>query len=318
MLQIIPLKEEHLEDAAFLVSSRYKTLHQQQPLLPDRYLKAQNFLPLLQNIMRASSPGVAAIQGGQLVGFLTAWLMPDFRGKRSVYSPEWANAAIVENCRFIYEEMVQKIAANWVGDRYVAHYISIFANDLETIDTFHWLGFGKLGIDAVRGLGPVKHADPLIDIRRAGLEDIEGVMALHKGLVGFAKSAPNFFIAQEHSQAYFEDWLDDPDKAIWLASVDGEPVAFFRMGPANDDVCAIIYDPKTTSIYEAFTQERMRGKKIGTSILARVIDAAQSAGYERCAVDFETTNLSGTRFWLGGDFKPVTYSLLRYIDERVV
>jgi hypothetical protein len=93
MLKIIPLKEEHLEDAAALVSSRYQILHEQQPLLPRRYQEAHNLLPLLQNIIRAAPPGVAAIQDGQLVGFLIVWLMPDFRGKRSVYSPEWANAA---------------------------------------------------------------------------------------------------------------------------------------------------------------------------------------------------------------------------------
>jgi GNAT superfamily N-acetyltransferase len=103
-----------------------------------------------------------------------------------------------------------------------------------------------------------------------------------------------------------------------LAYADGDPVAFIRMGPANDDVCTIIYDEKTTSIYGAFTRETERGKNIATSLLAHALEAARSAGYERCAVDFETMNLLGTRFWLRHDFKPVSFSLLRYVDERVV
>ena len=107
--------------------------------------------------MHAACPGVAAIQDGQLVGFLIGWLMPNFRGKSSVYSPEWANAAKMENCEYIFEEMYQQIAAKWVADKYVAHYISIFANDLQAIRTWHWLGFGMLGIDAIRGLQPKRN-----------------------------------------------------------------------------------------------------------------------------------------------------------------
>jgi GNAT superfamily N-acetyltransferase len=318
MLKIIPLKEEHLEDAAALVSSRYQILHEHEPILPHGYREVHNLLPLLQNIMRAAPPGVAAIQDGQLVGFLIAWLMPDFRGKRSVYSPEWANAAQRENCRYIYEEMYRQIAANWVANKFVAHYISIFANDLEALHTWHWLGFGMLGVDAIRGLGPIEETDTEVDIHRAGMQDIERVMELHEGLVQHSKGAPNFFITDKFNREYFEEWVNATDKVIWLASVNQVPIAFIRMGPANDDVCTIIYDEKTTSIYGAFTQEKMRGKNIASSLLARAIELARGTGYERCAVDFESMNLLGTRFWLRHDFKPVCFSLLRYVDERVL
>jgi GNAT superfamily N-acetyltransferase len=103
-----------------------------------------------------------------------------------------------------------------------------------------------------------------------------------------------------------------------VAWVNEEPVAFMRVGPANEDVCKIIYDEKTTSIYGAFTKETKRGIEIGTAILEKVIESARNRDYERCAVDFEPMNLLGTRFWLRHDFKPVCFSLLRYIDERVL
>jgi GNAT superfamily N-acetyltransferase len=318
LLKIFPLKSEHLEEGAALVSSRYKKLFEQHPLLPYRYQEANSFLPLLQNIMRANLPGVAAIQDGQLVGFLTGWLMPDFRGKRSVYSPEWANTATKENCRYIYEEMYRELAANWVADKYVAHYISLFANDLEAIHTWHWLGFGMIGVDAVRGLEPIKEPNPDIEIHRASTQNIEQFMRLHEGLVQYARSAPDFFIAEKFSKEYFDSWLNDPDNVIWLAHMNEDPVAFIRMGPANDDVCTIIYDEKTTSIYGAFTMETMRGRNIATSLLAHAIASARCTGYERIAVDFESMNPSGTRFWLRHNFKPVCLSLLRYIDERVL
>jgi hypothetical protein len=93
MFKTIPLNRDHLDAAAALVSSRYQALREKQPLLPIQYQDPHNFIAMLQHMMDAGSPGAAAFQDGQLVGFLAGWLMPDFRGKRSVYSPEWANAA---------------------------------------------------------------------------------------------------------------------------------------------------------------------------------------------------------------------------------
>ena len=61
-----------------------------------------------------------------------------------------------------------------------------------------------------------------------------------------------------------------------------------------------------------------RGKGIGSSLLDRYIQAARSEGYLRCAVDFETMNLLGSRFWLKQGFNPVCFSLLRQVDEAVI
>lgn len=315
---MIPLEEENLEDAAAMVSRRYKNLCEQEPHLPHRYKEVSNLLPLLRNIMQADCPGVAAIQDGRLVGFLTGWLMPDFRGKRSVYSPEWANAADLRNTGNICEEMYRYLAADWVAEKYVAHYISTLANDLEAMRAWHWLGFGMTAIDAVRGLRPIQGGNDQVEVRRASPQDLEQFMELNDGLRQHVKGSPDFFIAQELSKEYLEQWIQDPDRVIWLAYVNEEPVAFIRIGPARDDVCTIICDEKTTSIYGAFTKEAMRGKDIGTALLEQAIESARSRGYERCAVDFEPMNLLGTRFWLRHDFRPVCLSLLRYVDERVL
>jgi hypothetical protein len=81
MLTVISLKEEHLEDAATLVSNRYRQLCAQEPYLPYQYAELDALLPLLREIWDASGNGVAAIRGDKLVGFLTGWRMPSFRGK---------------------------------------------------------------------------------------------------------------------------------------------------------------------------------------------------------------------------------------------
>ena len=63
------IRKEHLENAATLVSYRYKRLCEQEPHLPSRYSEVTNLIPLLRNILNTSGVGVAAFRGNRLVGF---------------------------------------------------------------------------------------------------------------------------------------------------------------------------------------------------------------------------------------------------------
>jgi GNAT superfamily N-acetyltransferase len=315
MFKTIPLSEDHLEDAALLVSQRYRRLCEQEPHLPRRYAEVSNLLPLLQGIWNATGSGVATIRGNRLVGFLTGWQMPSFRGKRSVYSPEWANAAELEDSARIYEEMYSRLATDWVTEKYIAHYISLFPNDIEALRAWNWMGFGMFAIDAIRGLDPIQNNVVDVNIRRAEPRDIEQVMELHDALWQYMKGSPIFLLSEKRDRAYYEEWLGNPDKVVWLAYSNDEPVAFMRLGPADEDVCAIIYDEKTASIYAAFTKEKARNAGAATALLDHAIKSARVTGYERCAVPFEPMNLLGTRFWLKY-FKPVCFSILRVVDDR--
>jgi hypothetical protein len=82
-LEVVRLEEKHLEDAALLVSGRYQGLCQQVPSLPSRYAEVDVLLGLLRDIT-AAGHGVAAIRDDRLVGFLSGWPLPSFRGKRSI------------------------------------------------------------------------------------------------------------------------------------------------------------------------------------------------------------------------------------------
>lgn len=111
--------------------------------------------------------------------------------------------------------------------------------------------------------------------------------------------------------------LADPDHAVWLALRNGNPLAFLLNGPASDDASTIIYDEGTTSITGAYTVPEARGTGIATALLNHALAWARKTGYERCAVDFETTNPPARRFWMR-HFTPVIYSLGRHIDRRAL
>lgn len=317
MIELTTLKAEHLEDIAGLVSNRYRRLCEQEPHLPHQYADVNILLPFLKKILKASGPGVAAFRGDRLVGFLTGWQMPSFRGKRSIYSPEWANAADLEDSKRIYEEMYSHLADLWVADKYVAHYVSLFPNDADALSAWHWMGFGMIAVDAVRGLNSIHGYDADVHVRRAEMGDLEQIIELHEALWQYHKETPIFYLAQKRDRSYHEEWLRNPGKVIWLACRNEKPVAFMRLGPADDDVCTIIIDEKTTSIYSAFTNEEVRREDIGTALLDHALRSARESGYERCAVSFEPMNVIGSRFWLKY-FKPVCFSVVRYIDDRII
>ncbi len=316
MLNIISLREEHLEDAARLVSDRSQRLREQVPDLPQRYSSVSSLALLLQDILKPDIPGVAAIQGNRMVGFLTAWQMSNFRGKRSIYVPEWANAAVLDDSARIYEAMYSRISGDWLAEKYPTHYLSIFPNDLQALQYWNWVGFGMFAVDALRAVDPIPVGDMGVHIRRASLQDIEQVMALQDELWKYIKSPPIFILSERYDCKYYEEWLQDPDKVVWLACSQDEPLAFIRMGPAAEDVCTIIIDEKTTSIYAAFTREQARREGIATTLLAHAFEFARACGYQRCAVPFEPMNPLGSRLWLRY-FQPVCYSFLRNIDDRL-
>ena len=317
MYDIIPLHEDHLQDALRLVSKRYMQLYKNVPDLPSKYTMSKTFLPLLQNLFHASGAGVAAFHQNRLVGFLTGWLMSSFRGKRSVYSPEWGNGAELSDSGKIYQEMYSFLSAEWVSRRYIAHYISLFPNDKQAINAWYWMGFGMISVDAIRGLDPIEEEPGKYQIRAAEPQELDQVIQLQENLRSYMWEAPIFLITAEKDRDYYEAWLSDPQKVIWLAWARERPVAFMRLGPADEDVCTVIQDEGTTSIYAAFTKERFRNSGLGASLLNHALNEARNAGYKRCAVCFEPMNLLGTRFWLKY-FQPVCYSVVRYIDWRVL
>jgi GNAT superfamily N-acetyltransferase len=273
------------------------------------------------------------MRDGRLAGFLLGIVLPDFRGKRSVYSPEWANAVNGEDGGETYREMYAHLSACWVADGCFLHVITLLAHDREAIDAWYWLGFGLTTVDAIRDLTPVQGSTADVVIRRAGLEDIAQAMALSQALEQHLVAAP-IFVIEEHvpplspptlrpcsGQALGgmkggEQWLANSANALWLAYRDGEVVACMGLEPSNPTACYIIRDEKTTSITSAFTRESERNKGIATALLNHSLGWARAAGYERCAVDFESQNIPAVRFWLR-HFQPVCYSLIRYVDERV-
>jgi hypothetical protein len=122
------------------VCAQYKALRGRIPVLPVRYQAVDPILDLLRDLS-GEADGVVAVQDGRLVGFLIGLVIPEFMGKRSAYSPVWANAAAPGDSRRIYEEMYTRLSDRWVRDGCFTHVVSIIADDPQALEAWHWLGF---------------------------------------------------------------------------------------------------------------------------------------------------------------------------------
>lgn len=314
-LELVPMAKTHIEEAAKLVCKRYQGLIETVPSLPRCYGEVGTLFPFLEKIVE-SAPGVVAFEAGKLVGFLAAWELPSFRGKRTAFSPEWANAAALAGSRPIYEEMYARLAGVWMEKGCGTHLISLLANDREGIEGWYWSGFGMIAADAVRDLVPLPCNDRGVEIRQAGPPDLEQVLALDRELSRHMAGPPAFtFREGQDRRVRHEKWLQAFDLGLWLAAWQGEVVAYLEIGPASEDACTIIRDERTASITAAFTLEKARGSGIAASLVNRSLAWARERGYERCAVDFEPVNPPAAHFWLK-HFQLVGCTVIRHIDER--
>jgi len=315
MLEIRSLSEAYLEDAAELVCGRVARLRQDVPELPAAYESTAAILPLLQDLVEEEQAGAAAFRNGRLAGFLAAWHVPSLHGVPSIFSPEWAHAAHDEQPARVYQALYRHLARSWVDDGYGTHFISLLPDEVDALRLWSWLGFGLFEIDAVRGLEPLPEPGIDVVIREAHAGDLQVVHALDQALWQHVRSAPVYLPIEAKEPEFLRQWIEDPQMHVLLAFAGDTPAAYLCIGPPNPDVCTLIFDPGTASIYRAYTTLIARRQGVASGLLQQALAVSRGQGYVRCAVDYESANPEAAGFW-PRYFKPACYTLQRVIDPR--
>jgi GNAT superfamily N-acetyltransferase len=316
-IEIVPFQRDHLQDAAELVANRYRAERGFNKFLPAQFEDADAVLPLLEDYANGQA-GIAAICEKRLIGFLIGLLIT-VRQVKTAYVPDWGQAADSEGGRKTYQTMYANLARRWVADGYSAHAVTLLAHEREVMNAWFSLGFGMVGVDAVRDVSPIEGGKTEVEIRRAGLEDIDIVLALRVALGRHLAEAPIFIpLITQRGRKFYEEWLPDSANALWLAYRDSDVVAFMELTPSSRlGVLMPVHNETTVTITGAFTKEDLRQSGMGTALLNHSLEWARSAGYKNCAAEFESANIIGYSFWHDSGFEPVCYSLVRHIDERI-
>jgi GNAT superfamily N-acetyltransferase len=313
--EIVALADVHVGDAVALWAATYRALRAAIPAAPARYAEPGAFLASIQELT-ASHGGVVALKRGRLVGYLTGFPIV-FRGRRTFFSPEWANAVDPTAGANIVGALYSAASALWLDAGCYSHVVTALAHDRKVLDVWRWLGFGYCVADAIRELAPLNQDAVDAQICRGSLADVDAIVRLVTALDAHLAAPPIFLWSDDPLDVNdLRRELADPRMAYWLAWRNGRPIAYLRQGPASQDACDIIVDEGTTSIIGAYTEPDARRAGVASALLDRALAWGREQGYTRCAVDFETMNVPGARFWLRY-FQPITVALCRMIDDRV-
>ena len=164
---VVPLKEEHVQDAAVLLTKQYRAVRQREPSLPSiddvavrvaevraerglsAYDETAGLVPLLRLnpfSPRPGRPAVAAFKEGQLVGYLKT---SETEANRSYTGMQNLAVDPVDGAE-TYREMYASVAQQWLAQDRTVHLVKVFASDKQAIETWFSLGFGQVSVQGFR------------------------------------------------------------------------------------------------------------------------------------------------------------------------
>lgn len=318
-MEIVPFAPGHLDVAASLFAENYRGQRRRVGVLPSHHESGEGAHCLLEDLIRRA-PGVVAIGGDRVRGYLVGLPIPSFFGnQKGVLAPIWAHAADADDRPGVYRAMYSALGETWLRAGYLNHAITVYADDAAVSDAFFWHAFGLQSVDAIRSLDPLAAApSAMIEVRRATADQAEVVVPLGHGLSRYIAEAPiSFPLFKLPSREDWSRWLAEDGHVLFLAFAGDRPIGYIRLEPPTYDVAYVVHDAKTISISGAFVLPEWRRRNVGAQILGRVVAWAAEVGYERVSVDFEAANTPGRCFWLK-HFAPVCHSLVRKVDERIL
>lgn len=323
MITIEPFVAQHIPDAAELFIDNYRRHRKHVSYLPLQYEKAETISPLLLDMLK-TQPGVAAISGRKLVGYLAGYAnLPNFKGvSPGVYVPEWAHAVPdTPDRERIMQSMYDVIARQWVSQGCFTHAITFGASDTTLRDLLYWDGFGLVAVDALRPIEWNDRQRPTaidagIAVRIATEDDLEELLRLDDDLRVYLSHSPTFLYHEPgDEQETAASFLGEHIISV-VAEKEGRLVACIVGTDKKVDACTIVQDESIMGINFGFTAPGIRRTGVGTRILETILAWGQARHKVGCAVDFESANVLGRSFWLR-HFQAVCLSAIRFVDPRV-
>ena len=317
-MQIIPFHADHLESAAALFVNRFHSLRREVPILPGTLEDAAVIASRLGELMQYS-PGLAAVEGGRLLGHMGWWNVDDFRdtGRRAAYTPVWAHGAVEESHAAIYRALYCAAADRWAEAGLKTMAFSLLANGKAAEQFFFWNCFGLSVIDAIRPITPLDLPEPRVGVRRARVEDAPIVAELEVEHMRHY-SQPPVWMTERHpvnAEGYVE-FLSEPRNGVWLATAGDMPAGYLRFEGVGEGTSDMVHSDTTVAITGAYVREQARGLGAAGALLDAALRHYQAEGRTRCSVDFESFNPHALSFWMRY-FTPVCLSVLRHPEAML-
>jgi ribosomal protein S18 acetylase RimI-like enzyme len=313
-MEILPFDSAFLPQAAALFIEKFKRLRQAVNCIPVQLQETQPVADRLAYLVD-HYPAVMALDNGQLVGYLAAWLIDHFRsaGRKAAYCPEWGHAVSPGQEPGVYRALYRLAADHWTASGCQVHAITLLADDQLAEKTWFWNGFGLIVVDAVRPALPlgISSSSSGFNFRKATPREISILCALDDEHWRHYSRSPIFMPPRlGWNEDEVDAFLSHPHNSVWLA-LDGDyPAGFIRFSGVHEDSLAILEAESVISITGAYVRPAYRSQGIATHLLDSALQDYARQGFACCAVDFESANPEAAAFW-PRYFEPVCYSLFR-------
>jgi ribosomal protein S18 acetylase RimI-like enzyme len=306
MLDIVEFRDDHLDDAAELLSARHRRHREVEPLLPD----VQDFREAVEREWRAEgAEGVFATDGGRAVAYLVArplalgggtWMFVGIGGHAVEGDPE--------RVRDLYAAASRR----WLDEGHTRHAVYVPAHDAALIDRWFHLCFGASGVLAVRETTPEPQFEGDVSIRRGTPDDIAAAVRLEKAMADSMVPAPSFSgLPEQPVEERMDEWIgtwDDDHFAHFIAERDGRVVGHLLLYRRPPDLRV---PTGSIDLAAASTDPELRGSGVGRALTAHAIAWAHEAGISVMTTDWRTTNLLASRFWPRRGFRVAFIRLYR-------
>jgi ribosomal protein S18 acetylase RimI-like enzyme len=313
-LEIQPFSDEHLEGAAALLEERHSGHRAVEPGLPANV----DYRPEVEALWNAKErSGAVAVRGGELVGYLIGTHREDEIWGSNVWV-EYAGHAVREP--EIVRDLYAFAAKEWLERGRNRHYAQVPATDPELVNAWFRLSFGAQHASAIQETPEATDETPLgVKVRRAVEDDVDAVVRLDLELPRHQELSPVFApgprYTEEESRADFLEELDDRERALLVAEIDGHVVgALVMVDVAKSSLHSGLSRPERAAFLGfAATLPEARGSGAGLALTNGGLAWAREHGYPVTVVDWRETNLLASRFWPARGFRRTFLRLYRSI-----
>jgi len=313
-MQIVDFAAAHVEQAAHIAKQNYE---EERGLVPA--------LPPIENVpdltrFAQNGLGVAAFEGGEMVGFLCAlkpWVNAwDNPRLNHVFSPMGANGTVPQNRAKIYARLYQAAGEKWAKAGAASHGVCLYAHDAEGQAQFFRYGFGMRCVDAIREMEPTA-CPPCEGYAFAELapEEVPAVYPLDLLLNRPQRESPFFMNRKPSTPESFVSLYARQSSRFFGARHKGKLCAYMKI--LSDGETFITGYPDYIHIGGAYCLPEHRGRGVYQNLLNLVLLTLRNEGITRLGVDFESFNPTAYGFWLKY-FDAYTHSVVRRIDERAI
>ena len=312
-MKIIDFTDRWIPAAMELAAANYREERCAVPVLPE--------MPALppMDYLAENDLGVAAVQDGQLLGYLCAmgpwgpvFTTPSAMG---VFSPLHAHAAVLEDRIRIYQRMYQAAAEKWVHVGAVSHAIMLYAHDQASQEALFYYGFGMRCMDLIRETISEPFAVSDCNFRELPPAEHSKLRHLRRALSEHLKRSPCFMA---DPPVLTDQWISRKElhpPRVFVAEHSGNIVAYLEVQGEGENFISCARG--TANICGAYCMLEFRGNGNMQGLLNYMQTVLQPKGYTRLGVDCESFNPTALHFWRK-HFTEYTHSLVRRIDENIL